>query len=368
MRDFVRHFSAPVGFNPRHLVTANLHLDSPRYRKAATRTAFFEQVTEKLQNVPGVESVALDNCIPFDCGYGTSFTVVGQPPAAESRTPSADYAVIGPGYLRTMGIPVTKGREFRDSDNSQAPAVAIVSQELARRYFPKGDAIGKWIEAATIDPKPAQVVGIAADVSNFVGQIRPDPQLYECDLQFPFTAFSSTSLVVRSRIAVSALVPMLRRAVWSVDGDQPVDGVQTMEDMFWKSGSGDKLIAALLGVFAGIALVLSAVGTYGVISYSVSQRTREIGIRVALGAQRNDMLGLVLGQGALLAGVGCVIGFVLALPLPRIFSTLLDGFPAQGPLVALAVPPIVAVVSLLATYIPARRAMKVDPAIALRCE
>ena len=368
IRELVRHFSAPVGFNPHHLVIANLHLDSQPYRSAAARTVFFEHVTERLRNVPGVESAALDNCIPAGCGYSTSFSIVGQPLSRESKTPSADYFVIGPGYFRTMQIPLMKGRDFRDSDNSKAPAVAIVSQEFARRYFPKGDAIGQWIEATTLEAEPAQIVGIVGNVSNFVGQIRPDPQIYECDLQFPFTAFSGTSFVVRSQIPASALVPMLRRAVWSVDGDQPVDGLQTMEDLFSDSGGGDKLIASLLGIFGGLALLLAAVGIYGVIAYSVSQRTRELGIRLALGARTTHVLGLMLRDGALLAGIGCSIGFLLALPLPRIFAGLFEGFPAQGPLIAIAVTLVVATVSLLASYIPARRAMRVDPMVALRWE
>jgi putative ABC transport system permease protein len=366
LRAVIHEFSQSVGFNRYHLVIANLHLDSRRYQSAARRTAFFEQVTEKLQTIPGVESVALDNCIPFGCGYGTSFTVLGQPPLPRPKTPSADYFVVGPGYFRTMQIPVIKGRDFTNSDNSQAPVVAIVSQELARTYFPRGDAIGKWIEATTLDAKPAQIVGIVGNVSNFVGQISPDPQIYECHLQFPFSAFPSTSLVVRSRIAVSALVPMLRRAVWSVDGNQPVDDVQTMEDLVNDNAGGNKLISALLGIFASLALVLAAVGIYGVIAYTVSQRTREIGIRIALGAQIKDVFGLVLRDGAFLAGIGCAIGLLIALPMPRIFSSLFNGFPAQGPVVAIDVTLIVAMVSLLATYIPTRRATKVDPIAALR--
>jgi putative ABC transport system permease protein len=370
LQEVIREFSEPVGFNAHHLVIANLHLDSHPYQEAATRTAFFERVTEKLRNIPGVEDAALDNCVPLGCGYSTSFAIVGQSFSSASKTPSANYLVVGPGYFRTMQIPIMKGRDFIDSDTSHTPTVAIVNQEFARRYFPKGGAIGKWIEATTLDAKRAQIVGIVGNVSEFLGQIKPDPQIYESDLQFPFTAFSETSLVVRSRIASSALVPMVRGAVWSVDLDQPVDGIQTMEDLSADDGGGDKLIASLLGIFAGLALVLAGVGIYGVIAYSVSQRTREIGIRVALGAQQKDVLRLVLGDGALLTGIGCAIGVLLALPLPRILSSLsVNGFPrVQGLLVSLAVTLIVATISLVATYIPARRAMTVDPMVALRYE
>jgi predicted permease len=368
IRAMIREFLEPMGFNPHHVVIATLHLDSRQYQEAAARLNFFRQVTQRLRDIPGVESVALDNCIPLACGYGTSFIIVGQPILPDSKKLTARYAVVGPGYFRTMQIPLMKGRDFTDSDTSRVPIVAIVSQEFARRYFPKGDAIGQEIEAATLDAKPAQIVGIVGNVSQFVGQIKHDPQIYECDMQFPFTAFSGDVAVVRTRIASSAVVPMLRRAVWSVDKYQPVDGVQTMKDLAADNGGGDKLLSALLGIFAGLALVLAAVGIYGVIAYSVSQRTREIGIRVALGAQRRDVLGLVLRQGGLLTAIGCTIGFLLALPTPRIVSGLLSGIHGRGPFVAIAVTLIVAVVSLTAAYIPARRAIRVDPMVALRYE
>jgi putative ABC transport system permease protein len=369
MREVMREFSRPVGFNPHHLIIGNLHLNSRRYEQGAARIALFQRVTEKLRSLPGVESASLDNCIPLGCGYSTSFTVVGQQPVPDSNGYSADYFVVGPDYFRAMQIPLIRGRAFLESDNARAPTVAIVSEEFARRYFPKGDAIGRRIEAATLNAKPAEIVGIAGNVSRDLG-MSPDPQLYECDLQFPFTAFPSTALVVRSRIAPAALVPMLRQAVWSVDKDQPVDGIATMEDLFADNAGGDKLMARLLGTFAGLALLLAAVGIYGVIAYSVAQRTREIGIRVALGAQQKDVRGLVLRKGASLSVIGCLIGIVLALPIARVFSSLglLHDFPDEGVRVALCVAFIVAIVALVASYVPARRAMKVDPMVAVRYE
>jgi putative ABC transport system permease protein len=286
----------------------------------------------------------------------------------ESKKPSADYFVIEPGYFQAMQIPLIKGREFAASDNSNAPTVAIVSQEFARRYFPSGNAIGRQIEAATLNAKSAQIVGIVGNASVYPGQKTPDAQIYECDLQFPFTAFPGTSLVVRSQIAPSALSPMLRRAVWSVDKDQPVGRIETMEDLFAGDLGGDKLIMVLLGIFAGLALLLAAIGIYGVVAYSVSQRTREIGVRVALGAEREDVLGLVLRQGGLLTAVGCAIGLLLAVPMPRVFSSMVGNAIEQGPSVAIAVAFIVAFVALLACYVPARRAIRIDPMVALRYE
>lgn len=370
VREVISEFSRPVGFNPQHLVIGTLHLNSERYKTESARVAFFEQVAERLRSVPGIKSAGLDNCIPLGCWYSTSFTVVGQQPSPDSNGYSADYSVVGPDYFRTMQIPLIQGRAFTETDNSNASTVAIVSEQFARQYFPKGDAIGRTIEATTLNAKPAEIVGIVGNVSGNLGQIRPDPQLYECELQFPFTAFPSTVLVVRSPIAVATLVPMLRQAVWSVDKDQPVDGLGTMEDLFAENAGGDKLMAGLLGTFSGLALLLAAVGIYGVIAYSVAQRTREIGIRVALGAQRKDVLGLLLRKGASLSGIGCVIGIGLALPIPRVFSSLglLPNPPAKEILVTISLALIVAIVSLVATCIPARRAMKVDPMVALRYE
>ena len=368
MREVIREFSQPLGFNPLHLVIADLRLDSERYATAPARIALFRQVTETLRHVPGIESVGLTNCVPLTCGYGTSFTIPGQPPVPESQRSSADYFVIEPGYFQAMQIPLVKGREFMTSDNSNAPTVAIISQEFARRYFPKGDAIGRQIEAATRDPKPAQIVGIVGNASVYPGQKTPDAQIYECDLQFPFTAFAGTSLMVRSQMAPSALAPILRRAVWSVDKDQPMGSIQTMEDLFAGDLGGDKLIMALLCIFAGLGLLLASIGLYGVVAYSVSQRTREIGVRVALGAERKDVFRLVLRRGGLLAGIGCAIGVLLAVPMPRVFSSMIGNATEQGPFVTIAVTFIVAIVSLAACYIPARRATRVDPIVALRYE
>ena len=368
IREVIREFSQPAGFNAHHLVIADLHLEGKRYGTAAARLAFFQQIIEGVKTLPGVDNAALDNCVPLGCGYSTSFRIIGQSSWPESKNPSANYYVVSADYFQTLQIPLIRGREFRASDDFNAPTVAIVSQEFARRYFPKGDAIGHQIEAKTLNAKPAQIVGIAGNTNEYVGQVSADPQIYECDLQFPVTAFSGTSLIVRSRITTSALVPRLRQAVWSIDKDQPV-GVQTIEDLISDNVGGDKLIAALFGTFAGLALLLAAIGIYGIVAYSVSQRTREIGVRVALGARSKDVLGLVLWEGGLRTVMGCPIGALLAIPMPRVFATIFDrAIAAQGPLIAIAVSFLVAIVALLACYIPARRAMRVDPLVALRYE
>jgi putative ABC transport system permease protein len=365
MREVTRELNEPNGFNPKNVLVAQIDLRTQEYQGPAAQIAFFQQVTEKARNIAGAESASADTCVPIGCSWSTSFTIAGQPTVPESKRPSADYFAVGPNYFRTMEIPLMRGRDFSDSDNASAPVVAIVNREFARRFFAKGDAIGSRIEVDEGRHKQAQIVGIVGNVNKYVGQLSPHPQIYECFLQIPFAGMT---LLLRSRLAPSTLAPLLRSAVWSVDKDQPVGRIQTMKDLFADNIGGDKLMVALMGIFAGLALMLAAIGIYGVIAYSVNQRTREIGIRVALGAQKKDVLGLVLRQGGLLAAIGCAIGFALALPLPRLFGAILNGIAPQGPVVAIAVALIVAAVSLFATYIPARRAAKVDPMVALRYE
>lgn len=204
-------------------------------------------------------------------------------------------------------------------------------------------------------------------MNSSVGQIHPHPQMYECDLQVPVNAFSNMALVVRSRVPAATLAPLLRKAVWAVDDHQPAE-ILTMRDLFNDNLDGDKLMVGLMSVFGSLALVLAGVGIYGVIAYSIAQRRREIGIRIALGAMKRDLFGLVLREGAVLTGIGCGIGVVPALLLPKLFSALLNGFAPQDSRVVIAAVLLVGVVSWLATYVPARRAMRLDPVQALRAE
>ncbi|HET9176763.1 MAG TPA: ABC transporter permease [Terriglobia bacterium] len=365
IREVIREFTEPNGFNPNHVVVAQIDLKGKPYQKPAAQIALFQQVTGKVRGIAGVESAGADTCVPTGCNSSTPFSIQGEPPVPETKRPSADYFVVGPGYFRTMQIPLIKGREFSDSDDTRAPVVAVVNQEFARRFFPKSDAIGRQFEVDRGQNKKAEIVGIVGNVNDYIGQLTPRPQIYESYLQM---AQATMALVVRSRLAPSALAPMLRRAVWSVDKGQPVGRIQTMQDLAADNMGGDKMMVALMAIFAGLALVLAAVGIYGVVAYSVNQRTREIGIRMALGAQKKQVLGLVLRQGNLLTGIGCAIGIVLTLPLPRLFAGMFNGFADHGPLVLIIVPFLVGTVSLLATYIPARRATKVDPMVALRHE
>ena len=366
-RDVVREMTEPNGFDPRHVLVVALNVGTPRYKNLEARVTFFQQVTEKVRNLPGVEAAGVDSCVPMGCSYSTAFSVVGQLAVPASERPSADFSTVGPDYFPAMQIPLLEGRVFADSDDAHAPVVAVVNQEFAQRFFPNEDAIGKQIEVNDGTHQPAQITGIVGNVKDYPGELVPPPQIFECYLQIRVNAFSSMALVVRSRLESAALAPMLRRAIWSVDKDEPVT-LQTMQELVGSRMRGDKVLTELMAIFASLALLLATVGIYGVIAFSVAQRTREIGIRVALGAQGKDVLSLVLRQGAALAAAGCAIGALLALPLPHLFSSLFSGFAPQGPLTAIAATTIVAVVALCATYVPAYHATKVDPIVALRCE
>jgi predicted permease len=359
-QDFIQEITQNPGFNPRHVITARIILSSKQYQnEPARQAAFYDRVVSNIRNLPGVKEASATQWLPLEGGWQRSVKVEGH------RSHLTGVYLVGASYFRTLQIPLMRGREFSSMDNGRAPKVAIVSESFARKYFPEGNAIGQRIFAYTYHPAWAEIVGIVRDVKEFPGQIENDPQVYVPYLQQPA---ANMEVVVRMRYAASEFAPLLRRAVWSVDKEQPLEDVMTMRQVEDEGGmGGDRLVTGLMSVFAGLALILSAVGIYGVIAYSVAQRTHEIGVRMAMGAQKTDVLRLVLKQGGLIATIGSAIGLVLALPLPKLFGAMFDGF-TGSPLVVIAVGTAVAIVSLLATYIPARRATKIEPVVALRYE
>ncbi len=364
LRELHREATQDLGFNPHHLLLVDLNLNSPQYKSPAAKSAFFRQVTQKVRQLPGVRSVGASMGVPMEGSWSTPFEIAGQPPPGDSNRPWVDYYSAGPGYFRTLEIPLLKGREFSSSDSGDAPVVAIVNREFARRFFPTGNALGSRIAFDTGDHKQAQIVGIVGDVKDDPGQWTPKAQVYESYLQIPF---ATMTLEIRTATLPTSLATLVRRAVWSVDKEQPVGDIRTMSEAKSIDMGGAVMMVQLMGIFALLALILAAVGIYGVIAFSVNQRTREIGIRLALGADKTAVAKMILRQGALLAAAGCGIGLLLAVPLPRVLAAIGDQ-PTQGPLVALLVTAIVLLVSLLATCIPARRATKVDPMVALRYE
>lgn len=367
MRQIVRELTETNGFNPNHLLVANLNASSPQYKMQQKRVAFYSQTLQNIRNLPEVTDAAVDSCIPMHCFFRLPFHLVANAAQSSLSRLSASFSVVGPGYFRTMQIPLLRGRAFSDDDGVQAPVVAVVNRQFAQRFFPHQDVIGKQIEVRDGNHKKALIVGIVGNVNKYVGQLHPQPQIYESYLQIPVIAFSRMSLVVRSPLPAAKLSPLLRHAVWSVDKAQPMQ-IASMNNLVKDNAGADSLMVGLMTLFAGLALGLATLGLYGVIAYSVVQRTREIGIRMALGATKRDVFKLILREGALLVGIGVVLGVPAAIMLPKIIGGVLNGFAPQGPLAVTSAVAAISVIALAAVCIPAFRAMNVDPMGALRSE
>ncbi len=370
IKSFLEEISTDPGFNPRELLTAEISLPASQYGSPSQQAAFFMQVTEKLQNLPGAVSAAAAAELPLTSEAGTvPFSIEGQPAAPPQERPQARYYAVGPAYLQTMEIPLTQGRAFTDFDNPSAPPVALVNEAFARRFFPKEDAIGQHISVDSengVSSPWREIVGVVGNVKDYFGQPGFNPQLYVPYVQAPS---ASMTLVVRTKGDPAALASAVRATVWSVDKDQPLGNVMAMGQLIEARGeAGDRLMGELLGIFAGLALILAAVGIYGIIAHGVTQRTHEIGIRMALGAERASVLRLLVGEGMRLAVFGLLIGFAFAYPLPRLFGTAFEGFSVHASWIFVLAPALVAIAALLASYIPARRAMKIEPMEALRYE
>jgi putative ABC transport system permease protein len=302
-------------------------------------------------------------------GASTSIEIAGRPVDPADR-PSVIIHMAGPDYFKTMGIPIVNGREFTDRDNLNSPAVLIVNEALARQYFAGDDPLGKRIAPgfSTLpvrddDSGMREIVGVVADVKHQSLQRAPQPEIYFAQSQMPMAAMT---VVVRAAGDLRALQAAVRGVVQSLDHDAPVYGVRTVAEILDRSVDSPRFNTVLLGLFAAVALILTTVGLYGVISCSVSENTQHIGIRVALGAQRGDILKLVIGQGVMLAIAGVVIGLGAAYGLTRLMSNLLFGVASTDPWTFTSVAVLLLSVAALACYLPARRAMNVDPMVALR--
>jgi predicted permease len=368
LQAIIRDLHRSLGFQPAQLLTAQISLTESRYKDAPKQSAFYQELLQKLQTHPGVKSAAVASDLPATGASEVSFSLRGQEDLAPGERPRAHHFVVSPDYLVTAGIPLLFGRGFAETDGPSSPAVALVSEVFAKRFFPQGDAVGREIRIDAGDPEGEswrQIVGVVGNVKNWPLQTADDPEVYETYLQRPA---ASLAVMIRTNGNPEALAGGLRESVWSVDKDQPAGAMISMQDLLNKETTGDKLFGGVLGVFASLALVLAAVGLYGLVAYTVGQRTQEIGIRAALGAGRKSILRLVLGDGMKLALLGAAIGFAGALLLPRAFESLNDDFHVTGGLIVELVPLLMISVALLACYIPARRATRVDPMVALRYE
>jgi predicted permease len=368
IRSFFHLTHVELGFSPQNVMTGEVMLPTYKYRPPSRQAEFFENVVRRLRTVPGVNTAGASDSVPFlSNDTGDVQIQGGAEPTADGMWIQAERPRVTPGYFRAMGIPLLRGRTFTWADNEISAPVAIVSAMAARLYWPNEDAIGKRL---SIEEESGRVVW--RRVVGIVGDVRQDglasnilPAVYAPLVQAPA---SFMVLVVRSQLRPEILADAVRRQVTAVDKDQPLFAVEQMKTVVSDSVSNNYFQMVMLGTFAAVALILAGIGIYGVTSHSVVQRTREIGIRVALGAQKGDLLKFVVGHGMMLALVGVGLGLVGALGLTRFMSSLLYGVRPADLVTFLAVSLALTCVTLLACYIPARRATKVDPMVALRYE
>ncbi|MFP5261697.1 MAG: ABC transporter permease, partial [Blastocatellia bacterium] len=365
VRSFTGLLRVDPGFDPENVLTIRLALPASRYPESGQQAAFFQQALSRLESLPGVQYAGAVSALPLSGAEEASgFMVEGGPAVDSSEMPMSDRRRASANYFRAMGIRLINGRYFTEADNQSAPPVAIINESFARQFFPDQDPVGKRIKnGGPTSTRPwLTVVGVVQDVKHLALEADARPQVYLSYLQ---NTSRSMAVVMRSSSGPAGLAAAARNAVWELDKQQTVTDVKTMRQYFWASIAQRRFNMVLLGVFAAVALILAAVGIYGVMSYSVTQREREIGIRMALGAKQTDVLKLVVRQGMIPAFVGVVAGAGGGLALTRLMSSLLFGVSATDAATFASVSLALTAVALAACYVPARRATKVDPMIAL---
>lgn len=370
MKSLYRLLSVDPGFRPNHVLTMDMTLRTAQYDKDPAAVNFWNQVLYRVRALPGVTSAALGTVVPLTHDHSRSdITLEGMAPQKLGSFPHPDVHIVSSGYVNTLGIELLGGRRFTEADNETAPRVGMINALLARQYFPRENPVGKRFHFGHPPANNAQewitIIGV-------VGNTRlyglDNPSRLEIYVPLRQSVTKEMNLVVRSGNDPAALTSAIRRVVHSIDKDQPITHIATMKQLMNDSVSTRRLALVVLALFSSLALVLAAVGIYGVISYSVEQRTHEIGIRVALGARRGHVLRMVLVQAAKIVGAGMAAGLVLSLALGRLMSSLLFSISAADPMTFAVVAAVLALIAMLACYIPARRALGVDPVIALRHE
>ncbi len=372
IRSFAELQSVDPGFRPDHLLTMRLALPESRYDGTKVGQ-FYSRLIDRVRNVPGVLLTGVARDLPMSgSDPSLNFIVEHRPALASSDQPRAKYRAVSADYFAAMGIPLIKGRYFTASDAAHSPTVAIVNETMAQRYFPNEEPLGRRIQSGFEGSPWCSIVGVIGNVKHAGLDAEANPEMYYPYLQVPpaFMSFveGSMTLLVRTGAEPAPMARAIAGQVQALDPEEAVFQVATMQDLVQGSVAQPRFRAFLLGIFALVALVLAVTGLYGLVSYSVSQRANELGVRVALGAQKSDLLGLVLGEGARLALTGVVAGVVLALALSRTLSKLLYAVKPNDPLTFVAIPALLLAVALLASYVPARRATRADPTVALRQE
>jgi putative ABC transport system permease protein len=359
--------SVETGFNAENLLTMRVVLPRRAYDTDEKKVSFVQQTVQRLQTLTGVKSAAAVASLPFGgLSPGTTFLIEGKPTPQNGQEPVTDVVVTGPNYFQTMQIPLLRGRLFDERELTKASRVVIINETLAREHFPNEDPLGKKLTIHMKDDnQPCEIIGVVRDVrqKNFLTNTRetvywPHPEL----------ALSSMTFVVRTEQEPMSLAASAEQTIHNIDKDLPVSDIRPMSAWLAESTAKERFSSVLLTIFAVVALLLAAVGLYGVLAYSVTQRTQELGVRIALGAKGSDIFKLILGQGMLLTCIGLVIGLIAAFGLTRLLTTLLFGVKATDPVTFIVIGLLLMLVAFLACYIPARRATKVNPLTALRYE
>jgi putative ABC transport system permease protein len=364
---FARLLRVDPGFHASQVLTFQLSLPGNRYKEGNRIVSIYQRVLDRLQSLPGVQSAGITNAVPMDgATEGSMIRIPGHPAANVKENPFANYTIASPGYFPAVGTPVLRGRGFLETDTADSLHVAMINQAMAKKFWPGEEPIGKQLGLADQTYPLMTIVGIVADVKHVSLREDPGPEMYVPYTQKPYPSMLSMHVVLRTRADPASAVRGAREAVRELDRDLPVAKVTTLAALIDDSVAGPRFSMFLLGAFGTLALLLAFFGMYGVISYSVTQRTREIGIRMALGAQPRTVLGMVLGQGARLAGLGIAVGLVTALGVSRLMANLLYGVKPTDASTFAVVSLLLATVALLACYLPARRATRVDPTAALR--
>jgi putative ABC transport system permease protein len=371
IRSFTLLLKVNPGFEAKNLLTFTLTLPHAKYGTDPSYLAFFQQLLGRLAKIPGVQSVSMESFPPMaGLGAATSVHILSQPARAASDLPVAAVRVVGPDYLRTMGIPLHAGRDFDAFELAEMRHVALVNQAFVDKYFPAANPLGQKIAVhmksdEESEKQPSQIIGVVGDV-RLIGLDTPaEPTVY---WPHPELVYARMTILARTSGDPLAIVSPARNELRQMDAEEPMASIATTEQLLSDSFSRARFTTIVLGIFAAVALVLAAVGIYGVVAYTVAQRTNEIGIRVAMGAQRRDVLRLVLGQGSQLIFLGVAVGVVAGLLITRLMTGLLYGISATDPRTFAGVAFLLTSVALLACYVPALRAMRVDPLVALRYE
>jgi putative ABC transport system permease protein len=366
IRSFMRLQSVETGFNPENVLTMRAQLPKKKYSEPHQILDFFKQAQDRIAALPGVQAVGAISFLPLTGGMASrdAFKIVGQPPPKPGQEPGVEVRIVTPTYFRAMGIPLLKGRLLDERDVKES-RVLLINETMAKRYFPGLDPVGKQMEVFWDGSGPDEIVGVVGDIHEGALNKEPEPAIY---WSHPRVPYSGMALVVRTSGDASRFGAAVQKEIRAIDPDQPVADVRTMQQVISKSIARPRFNTLLLTIFAGVALVLASVGLYGVMNYSATQRTHEVGIRMAMGATRVDIMRLVVGNGMMLTLTGIGIGVLASWALTRVMANLLFGVTATDLPTFIVVSAVLTAVAFVANYIPARRATRVNPVIALRYE